>query len=157
MVRIGGVSAKHRLLKPPSGLAASLVRSMFIRTQDTPNPNSLKFIPGVSVSLPIYLFLFIFPLSFLSDPDDFLQHLTYPRNGCRSANIDPEESMFLASNRTKTNSQVMEAGTRDFPSWKEAAASPLARSLFRIEGVKRVFFGSDFITVTKVCGAFSKF
>jgi Fe-S cluster biogenesis protein NfuA len=66
---------------------------MFIRTQDTPNPNSLKFIPGVS---------------------------------------------------------VMEAGTRDFPSWKEAAASPLARSLFRIEGVKRVFFGSDFITVTKV-------
>ena len=24
-------------------------RSMFIQTQDTPNPNSLKFIPGVPV------------------------------------------------------------------------------------------------------------
>ena len=27
--------------------------------------------------------------------------------------------------------------------------SPLAKSLFRIDGVSSVFFGSDFITVTK--------
>lgn len=38
----------------------------------------------------------------------------------------------------------------DFPSPKEAAVSPLAKLLFRIEGVKAVFFGPDFITVTKV-------
>ncbi|XP_014210923.1 NFU1 iron-sulfur cluster scaffold homolog, mitochondrial-like [Copidosoma floridanum] len=68
-------------------------RNMFIQTQDTPNPNSLKFIPGVEV---------------------------------------------LGSGKTK-----------DFPTLKDASCSPLARMLFRIEGVKSVFFGPDFITVTK--------
>lgn len=66
---------------------------MFIQTQDTPNPNSLKFIPGVSVL----------------------------GEGC----------------------------TKDFPSAKDAFCSPLAKMLFRIEGVKAIFFGPDFITVTK--------
>lgn len=28
-------------------------RSMFIQTQDTPNPNSVKFLPGVQVSILI--------------------------------------------------------------------------------------------------------
>lgn len=60
--------------------------------QDTPNPNSLKFLPG----------------------------------------------------RT-----VLESGTRDFPTLKASHVSPLARMLFRVKGVKGVFFGSDFITVTK--------
>ncbi|KAL6447818.1 hypothetical protein ACFW04_000145 [Cataglyphis niger] len=69
-------------------------RNMFIQTQDTPNPNSLKFIPGVSVL----------------------------GEGC----------------------------TKDFPSAKDAYCSSLAKMLFRIEGVKAVFFGPDFITVTKV-------
>lgn len=69
-------------------------RNMFIQTQDTPNPNSLKFIPGVSV---------------------------------------------LGEGRTK-----------DFPSAKDAYCSLLAKQLFHIEGVKAVFFGPDFITVTKV-------
>lgn len=68
-------------------------RSMFIQVQDTPNPLSLKFMPGVR----------------LLD------------NGC----------------------------TFDFPSLQSAKKSPLARLLFRIEGVKGVFFGSDFITITK--------
>lgn len=27
------------------------VRNMFIQTQDTPNPNSVKFLPGVEVSM----------------------------------------------------------------------------------------------------------
>ena len=66
---------------------------MFIQVQDTPNPNSLKFVPGVS---------------------------------------------------------ILTTGTVDFPSPLAARSSPLARQLFRIEGVKGVFFGSDFITVTKV-------
>lgn len=38
----------------------------------------------------------------------------------------------------------------DFPSVSAAYCSPLAKVLFRIEGVKSVFFGSDFITLTKI-------
>lgn len=67
---------------------------MFIQTQDTPNPNSLKFMPGVKV-------------------------------------LEPGQTM-------------------DFPNGPSAYCSPLAKLLFRIEGVKSVFFGPDFITVTKV-------
>lgn len=44
----------------------------------------------------------------------------------------------------------MEEGTLDFPSISSAFCSPLAKLLFRIEGVNGVFFGGDFITVTKV-------
>jgi len=40
--------------------------------------------------------------------------------------------------------------TMDVPSINEAAKSPLARHLFRVEGVKGVLLGSDFITITKV-------
>jgi Fe-S cluster biogenesis protein NfuA len=43
----------------------------------------------------------------------------------------------------------MEKGTLDFADTDSAKASPLARRLFAIEGVERVFFGSDFVTVTK--------
>ena len=68
---------------------------MFIQTQDTPNPNSLKFIPGVPV--------------------------------------------------------LENKGTMDFPSPISARGSLLAKQLFRIEGVRGVFFGPDFITVSKVC------
>ncbi|XP_057377212.1 NFU1 iron-sulfur cluster scaffold homolog, mitochondrial-like isoform X2 [Daphnia carinata] len=74
-------------------LHASPPSQMFIQTQDTPNPNSLKFIPGV---------------------------------------------------------QVLESGTMDFPTLTSAQCSPLAKLLFRIEGVKSVFLGPDFITITKV-------
>ena len=65
---------------------------MFIQTEDTPNPATLKFIPGTA---------------------------------------------------------VMKTGTIDFPSAEDAARSPLAERLFRVEGVARVFLGSDFITVSK--------
>lgn len=44
---------------------------------------------------------------------------------------------------------VMEIGSSDFPNARTALISPLAKSLFGIDGVTRVFFGSDFITVTK--------
>lgn len=67
-------------------------RNMFIRVADTPNPNSLKFIPGV---------------------------------------------------------EVLESGTVDLPTPSHAYRSPLARQLFRIHGVRGVFYGKDFITVTK--------
>ncbi|XP_046672811.1 NFU1 iron-sulfur cluster scaffold homolog, mitochondrial-like isoform X1 [Homalodisca vitripennis] len=72
----------------------SVSRNMFIQTQDTPNPNSLKFLPGVKV-------------------------------------LDPGQTI-------------------DFPNGTEAFCSPLAKLLFRIEGVKSVFFGPDFITITKL-------
>ncbi|HEY1751779.1 MAG TPA: NifU family protein [Caulobacteraceae bacterium] len=65
---------------------------MFIQTETTPNPQTLKFLPGRTLL-----------------PD----------------------------------------GSREFPGVAEAAASPLARALFRIEGVRRVYFGADFLTVTK--------
>lgn len=45
--------------------------------------------------------------------------------------------------------EVMGDGARDFVDVEEAQASPLAEALFQIEGVTRVFFGADFITVTK--------
>uniref|UniRef100_H3BFV3 NFU1 iron-sulfur cluster scaffold homolog, mitochondrial n=1 Tax=Latimeria chalumnae TaxID=7897 RepID=H3BFV3_LATCH len=67
-------------------------RCMFVQTQDTPNPNSLKFLPG---------------------------------------------------------RVILESGTMDFSAPSAAYCSPLARQLFRIEGVKGVFFGPDFITITK--------
>ncbi|NWY64945.1 NFU1 protein, partial [Erithacus rubecula] len=86
----------HQLLpKKPSLPSAAWhlpVRGMFIQTQDTPNPNSLKFIPG---------------------------------------------------------REVLESRTMEFSTPAAAYCSPLARQLFRIEGVKSVFFGPDFITITK--------
>eukprot|EP00731_Ephydatia_muelleri_P005693 Em0002g1869a len=79
----------------PIGIGGAQIvmsRSMFIQVQSTPNPNSLKFVPGVS---------------------------------------------------------VLGTGTADFSNPLEARRSPLARQLFKIDGVKGVFFGPDFITVTK--------
>ena len=65
---------------------------MFIQTEATPNPATLKFLPG----------------------------------------------------RT-----VLDTGTLDLRSRDEAAQSPLAERLFAVDGVSGVFFGSDFIAVTK--------
>ncbi|CAH1116939.1 unnamed protein product [Phaedon cochleariae] len=71
----------------------SQIWRMFIQTQETPNPNSLKFLPGV---------------------------------------------------------QVLEPGqTIDFPTGQSTHCSPLGKMLFRVEGVKSIFLGPDFITVTK--------
>ena len=69
-----------------------IVRNMFIQTFDTPNPNSMKFVPGVD---------------------------------------------------------VLGSGTYDFPDWKNAHKSPLAKRLFGVQGVKAVFLGPDFLTVTR--------
>jgi Fe-S cluster biogenesis protein NfuA len=43
----------------------------------------------------------------------------------------------------------MDIGTADFASAGSALRSPLATVLFRLDGVGRVFLGSDFITVTR--------
>ncbi|MEP4198934.1 MAG: NifU family protein [Aliishimia sp.] len=66
---------------------------MFIQTESTPNPATLKFLPGQT---------------------------------------------------------VLDAGTADFPSADAASGtSPLADRLFAVDGVSGVFFGGDFVTVTK--------
>ena len=65
---------------------------MFIETEGTPNPATLKFLPG---------------------------------------------------------REVMGLSTADFASSASAARSPLASALFGLDGVARVFFGGDFVTVTK--------
>ncbi|XP_010545592.1 PREDICTED: nifU-like protein 4, mitochondrial isoform X2 [Tarenaya hassleriana] len=44
---------------------------------------------------------------------------------------------------------VMEVGSADFPNARSAMGSPLAKAIFATDGVVRVFFGSDFVTVTK--------
>lgn len=43
----------------------------------------------------------------------------------------------------------MEIGSSDFPNARAAMTSPLAKALFGIDGITRVFFGADFISVTK--------
>lgn len=45
--------------------------------------------------------------------------------------------------------EVLETGVREFRDAHEAAVSPLAKALFDLDEVNRVFFGSDFLTVTK--------
>jgi len=65
---------------------------MFIETEVTPNPNTLKFVPGRAVA---------------------------------------------------------QNGALEFRSKTEAAASPLAERLFEIPGVTSVFFGADFVAVSK--------
>ncbi|GAA0146698.1 hypothetical protein LIER_06591 [Lithospermum erythrorhizon] len=45
--------------------------------------------------------------------------------------------------------EVMETGSVDFPNARSAMNSSLAKSIFGIDGITRVFFGSDFISVTK--------
>ncbi|MBX3512323.1 MAG: NifU family protein [Xanthobacteraceae bacterium] len=68
---------------------------MFIQTETTPNPATLKFLPGKS---------------------------------------------------------VLPQGTLDLRSKEDAERSPLAATLFEIPEVSGVFFGQDFITVTKTGG-----
>lgn len=69
---------------------------MFIQTEATPNPATLKFLPGRDVA--------------------------------------------------------GEGALHDFPTPEAAARSPLARALFDVEGVSGVFFGADFVSVTKADG-----
>ncbi len=69
---------------------------MFIQTEATPNPASLKFLPGRDV--------------------------------------------------------MGDAPPADFPNMDAAKASPLAATLFAIDGVGSVFFGRDFIVISKYDG-----
>ena len=59
------------------------------------------------------------------------------------ATPNPEVLKFLPG-RT-----VMGEGSRDVRTVEEAKDLPLAADLFEVEGVRRVYFGSDFLTVGK--------
>ncbi|KAJ4964634.1 hypothetical protein NE237_016483 [Protea cynaroides] len=70
---------------------------------------------------------------------------------------EQKRSMFIQTQSTPNPSSlmfypgkpVMEVGSADFPNARSAINSPLAKALYGIDGITRVFFGSDFITVTK--------
>ena len=44
---------------------------------------------------------------------------------------------------------LLQSGSKSFESARDGMSSPLAKRLFAIDGVSGVFFGSDFVTVTK--------
>jgi Fe-S cluster biogenesis protein NfuA len=60
---------------------------------------------------------------------------------------NPEVLKFLPGR------DVMGQGARDFRDADEAQASPLAAEIFGVDGVTRVYFGPDFLTVGKTPGA----
>lgn len=89
-------------LQPAASAGGS--RTIFIQTENTPNPDALKFLPNHPILPPG-----------LSSP--FLEYLNP-----RSTLAPPHPS-------------------------------PLAASLMNIDGIKSVFYGADFITVTKAVDA----
>ncbi|HUG45095.1 MAG TPA: NifU family protein [Sphingomicrobium sp.] len=66
--------------------------------------------------------------------------------------IRTEQTPNPATRKFLPGQTVMEAGTRDFPDFESAQASPLAEALFATEMVEGVFFGSDFVSVTAAPG-----
>ena len=64
-------------------------------------------------------------------------------------NIHTEPTPNPSSLKFLPGKIVMEKGTADFRNVDEAKRSPLALNLFKIDGVEGVFFGSDFISITK--------
>ncbi|PWN46702.1 HIRA-interacting protein 5 [Violaceomyces palustris] len=71
--------------------------------------------------------------------------------------IGQSRSMFIQTESTPNEDslkflpgqKVMESGTAEFLDNRSAMTSPLAKTLFQIPGVKGVFYGPDFVTVTK--------
>ena len=65
------------------------------------------------------------------------------------------KSLFIQSTPNPNSQQffpektVLEKGTQDFRTSMDAFNSPLATKIFTINGIKSVFLGPDFITVTK--------
>ncbi|KAI9572570.1 scaffold protein Nfu/NifU N terminal-domain-containing protein [Boletus coccyginus] len=74
-----------------------------------------------------------------------------------SVNPPQTRSMFIQTETTPNDDSlkfipgvpVMEDGTAEFLDTRSALASPLAIRLMGIEGVKAVFYGPDFVTVSK--------
>ncbi|XP_047972710.1 nifU-like protein 4, mitochondrial [Salvia hispanica] len=98
--------------------------------------------------------IFSSPSSYLSDLNMLKSSLRFSQ---RNQFQEQRRSMFIQTQSTPNpaslmfypGKQVMETGSADFPNARSAMSSPLAKSLYGIDGVTRVFFGSDFVTVTK--------
>jgi Fe-S cluster biogenesis protein NfuA len=67
--------------------------------------------------------------------------------------IETERTPNPATLKFLPGRPVSPGGTRDFATPESADAAPLARDLFALGDVERVFFGEDFITVTKAPGS----
>src|SRR4029077_8210130 len=71
--------------------------------------------------------------------------------------LEPECPMFIQTEPTPNPATlkllpgraVMDSGTANFTESAAAKSSPLAESLFGLEGVTGVYLGADFITVSK--------
>ncbi len=63
--------------------------------------------------------------------------------------IQTEETPNPATLKFLPSREVMATGTLEIIDARAATSSPLAEALFGVEGVKGVFLGKDFITVTK--------
>ena len=89
----------------------------------------------------------------------FSAFLTYsfPLFITAACNASQKRGMFIQTQPTPNPTSLMflpgkpilESGSKNFVNGREAMSSPLAKRLFQIDGVKQVFFGTDFITVTK--------
>jgi Fe-S cluster biogenesis protein NfuA len=72
----------------------------------------------------------------------------------------PETTMFIQTEATPNPATlkfipgriVLDSGTMEFSNRDSANRSPLAARLFEVPGITGVFFGSDFVTVTKAAG-----
>ena len=62
--------------------------------------------------------------------------------------IHTEQTPNPSTRKFLPGQPVMESGSRDFPDFESASASPLAEALFATGMVEGVFFGSDFVSVT---------
>ncbi|KAL8051580.1 hypothetical protein ABFX02_06G156500 [Erythranthe guttata] len=78
-----------------------------------------------------------------------LSNWNHFRGQRRSMFIQTQSTPNPASLMFYPGKPVMETGSADFPNARSAMSSPLAKSLYGIDGITRVFFGSDFVTVTK--------
>lgn len=67
--------------------------------------------------------------------------------------IETERTPNPATLKFLPGQEVLAGGTRDFTTPEDAEVSPLASALFSLGDVTGVFFGADFISVTKAEGS----
>jgi len=94
----------------------------------------------------------------------FTTHTPFPPQSVQRVSHDPitfnkvvRRHMFIHVQTTPNvdslkfvpGETVMESGTMEFPDPPAATKSPLAKALFKLDGVKRVFFARDFVSVNK--------